>query len=361
MSPSPAMSASSPAAPSRPTTRRGEIARTGTARPRAARAPARTPRCRRRARRGRAAPCRRSGRDRSPASRRSRGSRDDDGAARAGEADRLAERGRRLGGDVDDDVGETARSRRAARAPDRSSSTSTARSAPNSRAAASRGASRAPRPVTITKPAPACFAAAHAEMPRTPGPSTATTSPGRVCGTVTAQRMPAPSGLNIVACTGSSDGGTRTQQRVGREVLVLGVAAPQSGRAVDGHDAVHVGETVARAAPVLARPARRALAARQEHLDRDAIAGLHTPTRGRARADLLDDADRLVTGHERVAREQLAGELLVVGAAQAARLDAQERVVVADLGTRECTLGQPARCLQHQRARGGGAAQALRR
>ena len=41
-----------------------------------------------------------------------------------------------------------------------------------------------------------------------PGPRTATTSPGPVCGTVAPQRTPAPIGLNNVAVTGSSPSGT---------------------------------------------------------------------------------------------------------------------------------------------------------
>ena len=50
-------------------------------------------------------------------------------------------------------------------------------------------------------------AAAAALSPLMPGPSTATTSPGFVSGTSTAHRMPAPSGLNIVATTGSRESG----------------------------------------------------------------------------------------------------------------------------------------------------------
>jgi hypothetical protein len=55
----------------------------------------------------------------------------------------------------------------------------------------------------MTKLAPASFAAAAAQSPRTPGPRIATTSPGWVPGTSTPQRIAAPSGLNSVATTGS--------------------------------------------------------------------------------------------------------------------------------------------------------------
>ena len=68
------------------------------------------------------------------------------------------------------------------------------------------------------------------------------------------------------------------EQRVGREVLVLGVAAPQARRTIDGHEAVHVGEAVPLATPVHARAARLARSARQEDLDRDAVAGAGRPS-----------------------------------------------------------------------------------
>src|SRR3954470_22807961 len=89
-----------------------------------------------------------------------------------------------------------------------STATSTARSAPNRDASASRSASLAPVPVSMTKSAPASLAPAAAHSPRMPGPRTATTSPGPVAGIVAPQRIPAPSGLNTVARTGSSAAGT---------------------------------------------------------------------------------------------------------------------------------------------------------
>ena len=60
-----------------------------------------------------------------------------------------------------------------------------------------------------------------------------------------------------------------------------------------------------------------------------------TPQRSAAAgAELLDDPDGLVPGDEGPAGVQLAGVLLVVGAAEAARLDPEEPVVGADLGER---------------------------
>ena len=56
-----------------------------------------------------------------------------------------------------------------------------------------------------------------------------------------------------------------------------GVAAPQPGRDVDAAEAVHRGEAVALAVARVAALAGRALAARQEHLDRDAIADGDAP------------------------------------------------------------------------------------
>ena len=79
------------------------------------------------------------------------------------------------------------------------------------------------------EPGARLFAAAATPKPRTPGPSTATTSPGCPAGSPPSG-CPAPRGLNRVAVTGSSVVGTGQQQRVGREVLVLRVPAPQTGR-----------------------------------------------------------------------------------------------------------------------------------
>ena len=62
----------------------------------------------------------------------------------------------------------------------------------------------------MTKRAPASLAAAAADRPRTPGPSTATTSPGFVPGTTAPQRMPLATALYMQASDGSRSDGTDT-------------------------------------------------------------------------------------------------------------------------------------------------------
>ena len=80
-------------------------------------------------------------------------------------------------------------------------------------------------------------------------------------------------------------------------------------------------------------------AARQERFDRDAIALAQVPARRGVDADLVDHADRLVAGDQRVAEiddaVEFAAVLLDVGAADAARLDAQDCVVAPDRGSGE--------------------------
>ena len=118
---------------------------------------------------------------------------------------------------------------------------------------------------------------------------------------------------------------------------MLRVPTPQTGRAIDVDVSIHVGEAASRAPLITAGPARFTGAARQEHFDCDPIPPADTPPFCSTRPDLLDDTDRLVAGNERVTREQLAGELLVIGTAEAASLDAQQPVVVADRGQRNLT------------------------
>src|SRR6185503_10519957 len=77
---------------------------------------------------------------------------------------------------------------------------------------------------------------------------------------------------------------------------------------------------------------RRAVGARNERLDRDAIAHVDAPALGGAVADPLDHAERLVPGDERHAHRQHARVLLGVAAADAAGLDAQEAAVGVDVG-----------------------------
>ena len=87
---------------------------------------------------------------------------------------------------------------------------------------------------------------------------------------------------------------------------------------------------------------------RLEHLHGHPVTRLHPPALRRGGADRFDDPDGLVARDERAAGMQLAGVLLVVGAAQPARLDPQETVVIADLGQRERLLHEVARGLQHE-------------
>src|SRR5205085_4266302 len=72
--------------------------------------------------------------------------------------------------------------------------------------------------------------------------------------------------------------GHRHQHAVRRQVLVLGVAAPQTGWSLYGDEAVHVGHAVAPAPTVDAGQAGLTVTARLEHLHRDPIADLHAPT-----------------------------------------------------------------------------------
>jgi hypothetical protein len=92
----------------------------------------------------------------------------------------------------------------------------------------------------------------------------------------------------------------------------------------------------------VARPARL------EHLQGDAISLLDAPALAGALPELLHDAHRLVPRDERAAGVELAGVLLVVGAAQAARLDQEEPVVGADLREVERLLHQSAGGFQDQ-------------
>ena len=71
----------------------------------------------------------------------------------------------------------------------------------------------------------------------------------------------------------------------------------------------------------------------------------------RVDADGGDNAHRLVPGNERVARVQLARVLLVIGAAETACLDSQQRIVSTDRGDRELALGQCARRVEDERPR----------
>jgi hypothetical protein len=108
---------------------------------------------------------------------------------------------------------------------------------------------------------------------------------------------------------------------------------------------------MAPAAPVVACRALGTLAASLEDLDRNAIAGLHAPTLGRSGAERFDDADGLVARHEGEAGREGAGVLLVVCTAEPARLDAQDAVVVADVGDGEVVRDEPPRLFQDESPR----------
>ena len=81
--------------------------------------------------------------------------------------------------------------------------------------------------------APASRQASTLARPRWPGPRITTVSPGPVCGISTAQRKPAPSGLNITAISGGQRWVHAVHDRVRVEEQVLRVGAPQPGRLVE--------------------------------------------------------------------------------------------------------------------------------
>jgi hypothetical protein len=108
----------------------------------------------------------------------------------------------------------------------------------------------------------------------------------------------------------------------------LRIGAPQAGRLADRHEGVDA----APAAQVRAAAAAgRTQAAGEDVLHRHAIAHLHAPAPRRALADGLDHPDGLVAQDRRQRGRDQTLELLDVGAADAAGLDAQQRSVVAGL------------------------------
>jgi hypothetical protein len=103
-------------------------------------------------------------------------------------------------------------------------------------------------------------------------------------------------------------------------------------------------------AAVVARCAATALPASLEHLHSNTVPDLDPPTPGRGLPNLLDDADRFVTGDKGLAAPEGPRVLLVIRSAQPACLDADQTVVVTDFRERELSEGKMPRCLQHQRA-----------
>src|SRR5207237_9194114 len=90
----------------------------------------------------------------------------------------------------------------------------------------------------------------------------------------------------------------------------------------------------------LPAPARLALSAAVARAHGHPIALAHAPARRRVSADLFNDAQRLVPGDHRIRRVVLVRRLrtfvlLVVAAADTARLDTQQRIVGADRRPRE--------------------------
>jgi hypothetical protein len=104
------------------------------------------------------------------------------------------------------------------------------------------------------------------------------------------------------------------------------------------------------AALVRAGAARVTRATRLEHFHRDAVAGNDAPLSRRDVADALDDTNGLVPGDEREPGGQVPGVLLVVGAAQPARLDAKQRVVLTGGGDCDLARDQFAWFFEHERA-----------
>ncbi len=100
----------------------------------------------------------------------------------------------------------------------------------------------------------------------------------------------------------------------------------------------------------VAGQARSTRPARLERHNRHAVSRRHSPPLGRAVADVLDDTHDLVAGDERPGHSDPTRELFVVGAAQPARLDPKQTIVVADLRNGEAACFESARLLQHERA-----------
>jgi hypothetical protein len=100
---------------------------------------------------------------------------------------------------------------------------------------------------------------------------------------------------------------------------------------------------------IRAGPTRFTVSARQEHLDRDPITFAHSPTSRGPPSDLFDDADGLVARNERETRKELAGELLMVCAAQTARFHPQQSIVVTNPRQREVASRELARRYENQR------------
>jgi hypothetical protein len=126
------------------------------------------------------------------------------------------------------------------------------------------------------------------------------------------------------------------------------IPSPQARLGVRRDGSVHVAQTVLGAPLVRTRTARVALAAREEHLDRDAIAFADIPAARCVGADALDHADGLMPRDEGPAASarQVARVLLVIGPAQTARFDTEQRVVGGDVRQGELPKDEMPRALE---------------
>ena len=117
--------------------------------------------------------------------------------------------------------------------------------------------------------------------------------------------------------------------RAGRQIQVLGVTAPEAGRLVQAGLAEPAGGGTRICSAGLARGAASAPVAGTH---RHAITDGYAPPLGRDGPDGGDAAQRLVSQDDGKRNVQVAAEPLVVGAADAGGLDADDGLVVADLG-----------------------------
>src|SRR5207237_3849999 len=129
---------------------------------------------------------------------------------------------------------------------------------------------------------------------------------------------------------------------------------PEPRGSLERDPAVHVGQTVLPAVPVVALQARAAAGAGPEDLHRHPLALRHPPSLGGPGAERLEAPHHLVARDEGEGAGEGAGVLLVVGAAEPARLDPQDPVALAQIGERKPSGPEPAGCLKHQRLRPGG-------
>jgi hypothetical protein len=81
--------------------------------------------------------------------------------------------------------------------------------------------------------------------------------------------------------------------------------------------------------------ATRTCAAAEHRLDGDTVPDVDPPSPGGALSDLLDHPERLVSGNHRERHPKRPLELLVIAAADSARLHPHQRVIRSDFGERK--------------------------